>query len=264
MSALLQMDRLITRTTPDSRTPWGSEEWVYSLGDEFPSRLGSGAFEGDPSLLVKVLTARERLSLQIHPPLDQGGKTEAWVVLNAAPDAGVWLGFRDGVDATAVREAVSRGSVEPLLRWVPLKAGDVVDIPTGTPHAVGAGLTLLEPQRLGPSGVGVTLRYWDWARLFDGAPREVHLEQALAATRWEQPPPPRAFGVGRSSGSARLTPLVEGDLQVWRLEGTGRVALPPARCVWVARGAVDGLGPGEAGVPGGDVVLDQAVAYLCA
>ena len=74
------MDRLITHTTPDSRTPWGSEEWVYSLGEEFPSRLASGPLQGDASLLVKVLSSRKRLSLQIHPPLDQGGKIEAWVV----------------------------------------------------------------------------------------------------------------------------------------------------------------------------------------
>src|SRR6185436_4348872 len=130
-------------------------------------------------LLVKWLDTADRLSVQVHPPGEfagfgpgESGKWDAWWILDAEPNAGVYLGFKSGVTRAEVQRcAQAGGAIDALLNFVPARSGDVFVIEPGTPHALGAGLTLLEPQIAAPGKSGVTYRFWDWNRRYDAAGR---------------------------------------------------------------------------------------------
>jgi mannose-6-phosphate isomerase len=123
-----------------------------------------------------------------------------------------------------MRAAVAAGAVEPLLNFIEVEPGDVLEVGPGTPHAVGEGLLLLEPQRLLPGHRGVTWRYWDWNRRFEGVVRDLHLEHALSVTHWGAAPPvPARFGAPSVAGPALSLRLVQGPVLVDRLTGSGPV-----------------------------------------
>jgi mannose-6-phosphate isomerase len=139
-------------------------------GDEFP-------------LLVKLLFPNDKLSVQVHPDDVQAqamgqprGKTECWYVLEAEPDATIMLGLREGAasDSAAVRAAIADGTLERLMEFVPVSAGDMVFVDAGTVHAIGPGVVLLETQQT----CDVTFRMYDYGR-----PRELHVEQALGVMK---------------------------------------------------------------------------------
>ena len=260
---------------------------------------------GSTALLVKLLDAAARLSLQIHPSGDhpglgpeQSGKQEVWVILHAAAGAGVHLGLAEGVDETSLRLTLDQGGdVGALLNFVEVVPGDVLVIDAGIPHAVGAGITLIEPQRVLPGRRGVTYRYWDWDRRYDahgrldraGASRPLQLEQALSATRWDGPRGSelvqslrRRHGPGDLEGPARRVDLISGLDFPWvgveRLVGTGRLQLPAKgrlRGLTVVEGRLDlvdgsyrdSLRMGQtaalpAGLPALEVELEAACALV--
>lgn len=139
-------------------------------------------------LLVKLIDARENLSIQVHPDDAQAwalgciGKTEAWHVLAAQPGAQLFLGLRPGIDIEEFARAANAldGSSAALLRSVPAQVGTTVLIPAGTVHALGAGVVVYEIQQ--PSDV--TFRLDDWGRVdAQGRPRETHVDQGLAVTK---------------------------------------------------------------------------------
>jgi mannose-6-phosphate isomerase len=112
---------------------------------------------GDTGLLVKLLDAGQRLPIHVHPTRDYAsrhlgcayGKTEAWYVLEAGADAAVWVGWREDVDHQHVRRLVDDQDTEAMLALmhrIPVRAGDGVLVPGGTPHAIGAGVLLVEAQ----------------------------------------------------------------------------------------------------------------------
>ena len=132
-------------------------------------------------LLVKLLFPREKLSVQVHPDdamareLGQPrGKTECWYVLEAEAGATIALGLGEGVTAEAVRSAIAEGTLEELLEWVPVEAGEMVFVDAGTVHAIGPGVVLLETQQTSDA----TFRLYDYGR-----GRELHLEQGLRAMK---------------------------------------------------------------------------------
>lgn len=136
-------------------------------------------------LLVKLLDARESLSVQVHPPSSlspDGSKTESWVVLDSAPGSRLTLGVRDGVTLDEVRAAMGTAELLPLLRQVPVGAGDVVHLPAGTIHALGAGVLVAEVQTTSDT----TYRVWDWPEGRHGG-RELHVDRAreAVAAGWE-------------------------------------------------------------------------------
>ncbi len=195
------------------------ESWELSLGPELPSRTASGESLAElierrrddwlgpfadraAGLLVKLLDTDAALSLQIHPRDEdahlapgESGKPEAWYVVRAEPDAWIAFGWREGVGASDVRRALSRsdGSLTELLQRVSVRAGDSFIVDAGTPHAIGPGVTLVEPQYVARGKRGVTYRYWDWDRRYDargaldpsGEPRALHVEEALRVTDWD-------------------------------------------------------------------------------
>lgn len=143
-------------------------------------------FEGRFPLLLKFLDARETLSVQVHPDEAAAArmgsaarvKHEAWYVIEAAPGATIYRGLKQGVSADDLRYAIAQGTVEPLLQRIPARKGHVYYLPSGTIHALGAGILVAEVQT--PSDV--TFRVFDWNRVdtATGHPRELHVEQAMS------------------------------------------------------------------------------------
>jgi len=132
-------------------------------------------------ILVKWLDARERLSLQVHPPAaaqQLGGepKTENWYVAEAAPDAGLLAGLKRGVTRAQFEAALRGGALEPLVHRVPVRRGDNLFVPSGRLHAIDAGLLILEIQQ----NSDTTYRVYDWGRVgLDGKPRTLHVAESL-------------------------------------------------------------------------------------
>jgi mannose-6-phosphate isomerase len=257
------------------------EAWELSFGPELPSRTQDGDFlyevaARDPqgylgleaasgsALLVKWLDAADELSVQIHPSVDdpslaadETGKPECWYIAACEPGAGIYLGLESGASAAAMRrELESGGDVSALLRFREVAPGDFYLLQPGLPHAVGRGVTLVEPQYVAPGKKGLTLRYWDWNRRYDaagkpdpqGRARELHVDRALAVTEWAQASDPdwlarqrTALGVPDLDGAARVDVLCGPEasarvlspyLRAARLAGSGNVALPgwPTLC----------------------------------
>jgi mannose-6-phosphate isomerase len=132
-------------------------------------------------LLVKLLFPNEKLSVQVHPDDAMAramgqprGKTECWYVVEAEAGAKIALGLREGVTAEAVRAAIGAGTLEDLLEWVPVTAGEMIFVDAGTVHSIGPGMVLLETQQTSD----VTFRLYDYGR-----GRELHLEQGLRAMK---------------------------------------------------------------------------------
>ncbi len=158
-----------------------------SLGQllrKHPEMLGSAADPKHPGicpLLVKLIFTSERLSVQVHPDdayaeIHHGslGKTEAWYVIDAEPDAEVAVGFRQPLTPERLKQTAQSGEIENLLAWHKVRAGDTVFVPAGTVHAIGAGLTVCEVQE----NSDITYRLYDYGR-----PRELHLEHGMAVSK---------------------------------------------------------------------------------
>jgi mannose-6-phosphate isomerase len=155
-------------------------------------------------LLIKLIDARQNLSLQVHPDNESavraGGeaKTEMWIVLGTDKGAGVYLGLKPGTDQSAFLDALKNKRLPELFRWIPSVSGQAIFVPGGCVHAIGAGSILLEIQQ----NSNTTYRVYDWDRLgANGKPRELHLDKALEVIRWAAAPqaplapqPPERFG----------------------------------------------------------------------
>lgn len=155
--------------------------------------LGQHAGTASFPLLLKFLDANQVLSLQVHPNDQQAarldppdrGKTEAWVVIDAAPEAVIYAGLKRGFDRAAVERELRRGTLELCMHRFTPQAGDCVFIPAGVPHAIGAGLLVAEIQQSSDT----TFRLHDWNRVgADGRPRELHIEQGLDVIDYQRGP----------------------------------------------------------------------------
>ena len=132
-------------------------------------------------LLVKFLFPRQKLSVQVHPD-DEGahrigqscGKTECWYVLAAEPGAQVGLGLKPGTTREAMRQAIAENRAEHLMNWIDIHPGELIYVDAGTVHAIGPGSVLVEAQQ----NSDTTFRLYDYGR-----PREIHVEQGLAAMK---------------------------------------------------------------------------------
>ncbi|HWE86383.1 MAG TPA: type I phosphomannose isomerase catalytic subunit [Terracidiphilus sp.] len=143
--------------------------------------LGAGAPVADSPLLIKVIFAREKLSVQVHPDDalarkygQPRGKTECWYALAAEPGAEVAAGLKPGVTMEQVRAGIHDGTLEQSLNMLPVSAGDMIFVDAGTVHAIWPGSILLETQQ----NSDITYRMFDYGR-----PRELHIEKSLEAAR---------------------------------------------------------------------------------
>jgi len=143
--------------------------------------LGSGSASAESPLLLKVIFAAGKLSVQVHPDdaLAQKygqprGKSECWYALAADPGAQVACGLKSGVTLDKVREGIREGTLEESLNVLDVAAGDMIYVDAGTVHAIWPGSILLETQQ----NCDLTYRMYDYGR-----PRELHIEKSLEATR---------------------------------------------------------------------------------
>lgn len=168
---------------------WGRESWEVSVHPAGPSVIANGpdAGRGLPSvlpdfpLLVKIIDAKTRLSVQVHPNETTcrvtGGdpKTEMWCLLD---DGFIYAGLKEGVGPKDIEGAVASGRFEELMVRHDARAGDVFFIPGGLVHAIGDNTRIYEVQQSSDT----TFRLYDWNRVgADGKPRQLHIEQSLRA-----------------------------------------------------------------------------------
>lgn len=243
--------------------PWGRHRLWPGFEDAAPGGepVGEIWFEqpggGDPELLVKYLFTSEKLSIQVHPDDAEAqardharGKDEAWVILAAEPHATIALGTREPTDRAALREAALDGSIEELVDWKAVKAGDIFYSPAGTVHAIGAGLTLVEVQQ----NVDLTYRLYDYGR-----PRELHLEDGIAVS---DPVPYVAPHIAEERAPGRVIHADGPKLVLERWSGARESELAgDGRPIWLIPLAGGGMIDGSALTPG-DVWLIEGGARL--
>jgi len=197
--------------------PWGKDLLPSPFETPPGKRIGEIWFVPPadlPQLLVKYLFTSEKLSVQVHPSdtqtlaagLGRQGKEECWLVIDAEPGATLGIGFRDEIDAEAMRAAALDGSIEDMLVWHAVKPGDFFYIPANTVHAIGGGCSIIEIQQ----NSDITYRLYDYGR-----PRELHLDESIAVARGEP------YGAEfRRHVPAGDIPLVEGPyFQLDQVEG---------------------------------------------
>ena len=174
-------------------------------------------------LLVKILDAQDRLSIQVHPPADAaarlGGepKTELWFIAHAEKGAELYAGLaKKGVTSEKLEAALHSGTAADLVHRLNVKAGDAMFIPSGRLHAIGAGNLIVEIQQ----NSDTTYRVFDWNRLgLDGKPRPLHLAQSLQSIDFGDVAPALQPAPGPAGGVLASCPYFQ--VERWPL-------LPPA------------------------------------
>jgi len=247
-----------------SRPPLGLDEWLAREGSGF----GLPAADAFP-LLAKFLDCEQLLSLQVHPDdvVAQAsglpcGKTEAWHVLAAEPDACVWLGTAPGTTVAelvaAVRNGADGAALQALLQRVDVAAGDTLLVPAGSAHAIGPGLLLYEIQqnsdttwRLHDWGRGRPVQLEDAARALRDLPRPAVVRASGAPDIWEALVDCPAFRLAhaRVEQGLELAPR-SGFVLLTALAGSGQLSTPdgtlPLRagetCLLLAPARVEGRG----------------------
>ncbi len=242
--------------------PWGRHHLWPGFADPAADAdpIGEVWFEAPggehPPLLIKYIFTSEKLSVQVHPNDEQAraagypsGKDEAWVVLAAEPDSTIALGTHEVLSPEQLRAAALDGSIEGLLDWKPVKAGDVIYSAAGTIHAIGAGITLVEVQQ----NLDLTYRLYDYGR-----PRELHLDQGIAvanARPFNDPLSPEEVAPGR-------TILFDGRkfvLERWT-GSTRPLSLPAGMSGWLIPLAGQGSANGVAWRAGECLMVSDAIA----
>lgn len=167
--------------------------WILGESSQIESDQGHDGKRNAFPLLLKYLDCNRVLSVQVHPDDTYGlamtppdlGKTEAWFIVDSKPDSLIYAGLKSGIDRVALREAVDSGQTEQVLHSFHPNPGDLVFIPAGTVHALGAGLLVAEIQQ----SSNTTFRLFDWNRTgADGKSRPLHIEPSLEVTDFESGP----------------------------------------------------------------------------
>ena len=203
------------RPLPDASAPYG-ESWEMVDREEAQSIVTTGSYAGMTlhelwqahrdqvfgqgltdserfPLLIKILDAREDLSIQVHPParvaaaLQGEPKTEMWYIAAAQPGARLVVGLKSGVSEESFANAIATGEVAQQIHEIPVKQGDSIFIPSGRLHAIGAGLVIFEIQQ----NSDTTYRVFDWNRVgLDGKPRELHISESMTSIDFADIEPP--------------------------------------------------------------------------
>ncbi len=160
------------------------DELIY----KWPIKMtGSSKLKRDKfPLLIKLLDANKKLSVQVHPDnnyenlsKEESAKTEMWYIIAAEPGAQLIHGFKKGTNQNDIKKALANGNLEKLLNRISVKAGDIFFIPSGTVHGIEEGILLAEIQQSSDT----TYRFYDWDRKDkNGHKRPLHIKKALAVT----------------------------------------------------------------------------------
>ena len=256
--------------------PWGSMDlrpWSSTRNDDPVGELWferPGASTTD--LLLKLLFTTEPLSIQVHPTDSFAqsiglahGKSEAWVVLSAAPGAQVALGLKHRVTYGQLRAALEDGSILELVHWREVASGDVVFVPAGTIHAIGAGLVIAEIQQ----NIDATFRLYD-----HGRSRQLDIARGVTASNpgpAQERPASRAlsqsrallvtdthFVLERIDLPANSDWMLAADIEVWLLVINGHAQLGTMR---LSLGEAIFLKADRALLHTGDCAVQGLVAY---
>ena len=236
-----ELEALYGRSLPAGNAPIG-ESWEVVDRENEQSVVESGEFAGrtlhelwsrypeqvfgrglPPSrrfpLLLKILDARQRLSVQVHPPTEiacqLGGepKTEMWYVAHADPGAEIFAGLRTGVTRESFEKGVREGLTKDHVHRVPVQAGDFIFIPSGRLHAIGGGVVIFEIQE----NSDTTYRVYDWGRDgLDGVPRKLHVEESMQCIDFADTEP----GTGTAEGDMLIN-CAQFTVERWRLPAGG-------------------------------------------
>ncbi len=223
------------------------------LGD---AKLEAGRFP----LLIKLLDAQEKLSLQVHPPASKAAelrgdpKTEMWFIADAVPGAELYVGLKRGVTRADFEQRIGDGSVAECFHRVPVRTGDSMFLPSGRVHAIGAGLMIFEIQQ----NSDTTYRVFDWNRVgLDGKPRELHVPQSLASIDFADFEPALVSGEeieGPSFQSRRLVNDPLFTVTQYQVAHPGSVQFPAGRMQVI--GVVSGeVRSGEVSLRAGEFCL---------
>ena len=254
----MTIERAHVRASPK---PWGVGDLrPWNDSDHQAGLVGELSFEReddhspDTSLLLKLLFTSAPVSIQVHPDdayaNSKGlpnGKSEAWYILSATPEAQIALGVKQPATQQQLHRAIDDGSISDLVFWRPVKAGDVVSVPAGTIHAIGAGIVMAEIQQRSD----VTYRLFD-----HGRGRPLDLDNARAATKLS----PVEFPAVQKRLTDQRTLLVANSHFVferivlaansnWRLDAERET------CLFVLGGS---MGAGALSLARGDAVLAQS------
>jgi len=250
-----KLESIYGRGLPDDSAPFG-ESWEIVDREAEQSVVEGGAFagkslhelwchhreqlfgEGLPEsvrfpLLLKILDARQRLSVQVHPPTHVahklGGepKTEMWYVAHAEAGAEIYAGLCAGVTREDFERGVGEGATASQVHRIAVNTGDFIFIPSGRLHAIGAGLVIFEIQE----NSDTTYRVYDWERAgLDGKPRELHVGESLRCIDFNDSEP----GIGIAQGDI-LVDCPQFKVERWSLPaGAARVAGGDGRFALVA------------------------------
>lgn len=161
-----------------------AEAWELSVHAEGVCKIANGEYKGMPlseylgddnfPIMIKLIDACDKLSIQVHPV-----KTEMWYIVEAKPGAKLVYGLKDKFDEKSFRAALKSGDAEKLLNYAEVHKGDVFFIPQGLVHAIGEGILIAEIQE----NSNVTYRVYDYNRLQNGKPRELHVDEAMATVK---------------------------------------------------------------------------------
>ena len=204
--SIIENGELAGRTLTEALEIWGD----VALGER------AAKFPYFP-LLIKLIDACDRLSLQVHPDDEYAmrvegeyGKTEMWYVVDCEEGANLIYGLTQKIDKAEFERRINDNSIEEVCNFVPVKKGDIFFIPAGTLHAIGKGILIAEVQQ----NSNTTYRVSDYGRLgADGKPRALHVERAIDVTKTEPPTMPYgAVGEVRTESGAKIRTLTECSL----------------------------------------------------
>lgn len=216
-----------------------AETWELSCHKDGESSISGGPFNGMPlsdyirlhgrcflgtncdrfkdfPVLVKLIDAKEKLSVQVHPDdayaletEGQYGKTEMWYVADAEESAFIYYGFTRDISGDEFRQRIEQDTLLEVLQSVRVKKGDVVFIPAGTIHAIGGGIVIAEIQQ----NSNLTYRVYDYGRLGpDGKSRQLHIDKALDVTCLHPRTITYDFGTHLGSCSYFMVDMIEADI----------------------------------------------------
>jgi mannose-6-phosphate isomerase len=216
-----ELEHVYGRHLPDDDKPYG-ESWEIVDREKEQSVVNEGEFSGTSlhdlwtehreeifgsslldhprfPILIKVLDARDDLSIQVHPPVDLaaglGGepKTEMWVIAECDPGAKLYVGLKKGVTREHFEKSIADGTVADCVHAITPQAGDSIFIASGRLHAIGAGFLIHEIQQ----NSDTTYRVFDWNRVgLDGQPRELHVAESLSSINFNDFEPAMDTPVG--------------------------------------------------------------------
>lgn len=201
--SIIENGELKGKTLTEALKIWGNS----ALGER------AASFPYFP-LLIKLIDACDRLSLQVHPDDEYAmrvegeyGKTEMWYVVDCDEGASLIYGLTKSIDKAEFERRIRNNTIEEVCNFVPVKKGDVFFIPAGTLHAIGKGILIAEVQQ----NSNTTYRVSDYGRLgADGKPRALHVEKAIDVTKTEPPTMPYgAVGEVREENGVRIRNLAE-------------------------------------------------------